>query len=88
MNVEKKRLVWNAVPTLFDVPNKPPQLTLKRKLPHRHNETSKIMKVSPDPEESCCTVLPIPDPQTVAHDHPVQLTSEASTQTTFEDETE
>lgn len=35
MNTEKKRLVWNAVPTLFDVPNKPPTITLKRKLPNR-----------------------------------------------------
>ena len=27
----KNRLIWNAVPTLFDVPNPPQQLSLKRK---------------------------------------------------------
>ncbi|KAK7492497.1 hypothetical protein BaRGS_00016370, partial [Batillaria attramentaria] len=27
---ERKRLNWNAVPTLFDVPNPPPKLTLTR----------------------------------------------------------
>ena len=35
MNSAKKKLVWNAVPSLFEVPNKPPFLTLKRKLPTR-----------------------------------------------------
>ena len=29
------RLVWNAVPTKFDVPNPPKQITPKRKLPTR-----------------------------------------------------
>ena len=36
MNVVKKNsLVHNAVPTLFDVPNPPPKVTMKRKLPNR-----------------------------------------------------
>ncbi|KAK3879437.1 hypothetical protein Pcinc_015989 [Petrolisthes cinctipes] len=30
MNSDKKKLVWDAVPTKFDVPNLPPQVTSKR----------------------------------------------------------
>ena len=30
------RLVWNAVPTIFNIPNPPKKVTLKRKLPSRH----------------------------------------------------
>jgi hypothetical protein len=30
---DKKRLIWNAVPTKFDVPNPPPAVTPKRRLP-------------------------------------------------------
>lgn len=37
MNDEQKKLVWNVVPTLFDVPNKPPKLSMKRKLPQRRD---------------------------------------------------
>ena len=36
-NVKKKKLIHTAVPTLFDVPNPPPKVTLKRSLPHREN---------------------------------------------------
>ena len=51
MNSEKKKLVWSAVPTIFDVPNKPPQLTMKRKLPTRCDigtPTPKKSKISGD----------------------------------------
>jgi hypothetical protein len=33
-------LIWNAEPTIFDVPNPPPSATTKRPLPHRHTEPS------------------------------------------------
>ena len=33
MNPEKKSLVWNAIPTLFDVPNPPKRLASMRKEP-------------------------------------------------------
>ena len=32
---EKKRLIWNAVPSIFNVPNPPPSVTLKWRLPDR-----------------------------------------------------
>lgn len=35
INPESGRLIWNAVPTLFDIPNQPPKLTVTRKLPQR-----------------------------------------------------
>ena len=35
MNFHKDRLIWNAIPTIFDVPNPPPQLELKRKMVKR-----------------------------------------------------
>ena len=35
---QKKSLVHNAVPTLFDIPNPPPKVTIQRKLPIRCNE--------------------------------------------------
>ena len=43
MNPKKKDagLVWNAVPTLFDIPNKPKPVTLKRKAPARLPLTQK-----------------------------------------------
>lgn len=45
MNKERKKLVWNAVPTLFDIRNQPPQVSLKRKLPTRYSgPASKITK--------------------------------------------
>lgn len=37
VNIEKKKLVWNAVPTTFNVPNKPLQMAVKRKLPTRND---------------------------------------------------
>lgn len=41
MNAQQKnRLIWNAVPTLFDVPNPPSKMTIKRKLPDFHPDTS------------------------------------------------
>ena len=36
-NAQRKKLIHNAVPTLFDVPNPPPRLTPQRPLPHRDN---------------------------------------------------
>ena len=33
MNHMRDKLVWNAIPTIFDVPNPPRQLTSKRKAP-------------------------------------------------------
>ncbi|XP_069687973.1 THAP domain-containing protein 2-like [Periplaneta americana] len=33
MNENKNKLIWNAVPTLFDVPNKPALLSVKREIP-------------------------------------------------------
>ncbi|XP_049786936.1 52 kDa repressor of the inhibitor of the protein kinase-like [Schistocerca cancellata] len=35
MNADNNKFVWNAVPALFDIPNKPSQLTMKRKLSQR-----------------------------------------------------
>ena len=32
---EKKRLIWNAVPSVFNVPNPPPSVTPKQCLPGR-----------------------------------------------------
>ena len=32
---EKKWLIWNAVPSIFNVPNPPALVTLKRRLPDR-----------------------------------------------------
>jgi len=36
MNSSRKRLVWNAVPSLFDVANPPQSVDVKRKLPSQH----------------------------------------------------
>ena len=33
--LEKKRLIWNAVPSVFNVPNPPPSVTSKQRLPGR-----------------------------------------------------
>ena len=40
MNESRSSLVWNAVPTLFDVPNPPAQITIKRPLPNRFETPS------------------------------------------------
>ena len=41
----KDKLVWDAIPTLFDVPNAPPTLASKRKEPKARNlETEKASK--------------------------------------------
>jgi len=45
MNLEKKKLVWNAVPTLFKVSKKPSEIILKRQLPTK-NVSPKKLKVS------------------------------------------
>ena len=39
MNSEKKSLVWNALPSIFDVPNPPPTVTPTRKPPKRRKVT-------------------------------------------------
>lgn len=45
MNAQQRnRLIWNAVPTIFDVPNPPSKLTMKRKLPDFHLDTSQPQK--------------------------------------------
>ena len=46
MNAKTKdKLVWDAIPTLFDVPNPPPKLASKRKEPKARNlETEKARK--------------------------------------------
>ncbi|XP_049781106.1 52 kDa repressor of the inhibitor of the protein kinase-like [Schistocerca cancellata] len=44
MNADNNKLVWNAVCTLFDIPDKPPQLTMKKKLPQRFDSQSKAVK--------------------------------------------
>lgn len=33
MNPQKNKLIWNAIPTKFDVPNPPPQVASKRPPP-------------------------------------------------------
>ena len=35
MNDKRNKLIFNAVPTLFDVPNQPPPATISRPLPNR-----------------------------------------------------
>ncbi|XP_049774352.1 UDP-sugar transporter UST74c isoform X2 [Schistocerca cancellata] len=56
MSAEKKTLVWNAVPTLFDMPNKPQLVTMKRKLPYKcESVAAKTIKLSPDTEETATT---------------------------------
>ncbi|XP_049955690.1 THAP domain-containing protein 2-like [Schistocerca serialis cubense] len=75
MNADNNKLVWNAVPTLFDIPNKPPQLTMKRKLPQRFDSQSKAVKQSYDTEAAGSTLhVSVPD------------SCELSTQTCFDDE--
>ncbi|XP_047104372.1 uncharacterized protein LOC124723226 [Schistocerca piceifrons] len=81
MSAEKKTLVWNAVPTLFDVPNKPQLVTMKRKLSYkRESVTAKTIKLSPDTEETATTSV------TTRERHIKSLTTESATQTSFEDE--
>lgn len=43
-SLSKSSLLRNAIPTLFDVPNPPPKLSLKRKLPIRHDLTPQVSK--------------------------------------------
>ena len=48
---EKKRLIWNAVPAIFNVPNPPSSVTLKRRLPdrkpvHRLSSSAKKRKLT------------------------------------------
>ncbi|XP_049780960.1 52 kDa repressor of the inhibitor of the protein kinase [Schistocerca cancellata] len=81
MSAEKKKLVWNAVPTLFDVPNKPQLVMMKTKLPYKHESvTAKTIKLSPDTEETATTSV------TTRETHIKSLTTEFATQTSFEDE--
>ena len=53
----KNKLIHNAVPTVFDVPNPPPKLTPKGQLPKYHPLASKI----PKPEQ-VQTPSDIPEP--------------------------
>lgn len=52
MNESKKKLVWDAIPSLFDVPNNPPKFAQKRKLPIRHHTTKPSVKKSKIDEAS------------------------------------
>lgn len=62
-NVKKKKLIHTAVPTLFDVPNPPPKVTLKRSLPHRENvEMPKKQKLDVEME-------PPDEPSKGTHSH-------------------
>ncbi|XP_049808765.1 52 kDa repressor of the inhibitor of the protein kinase [Schistocerca nitens] len=81
MSAEKKRLVWNVVPTLFDMLNKPQLVTMKRKLPYkRESVTAKTIKLSPDTEETATTSV------RARETYIKSLTTESATQTSFEDE--
>ena len=54
MNVQSKnKLVWNAVPTKFAVPNPPPSCSSKRKAPALkvHPPPKKKKKVSSPPQD-------------------------------------
>ena len=48
MNPQKKKLIWNAIPTLFTVPNPPPAVTPKRSLPSKR----KADHVGPKPKRT------------------------------------
>ncbi|XP_076441982.1 uncharacterized protein LOC143281002 isoform X3 [Babylonia areolata] len=52
-SAEKLSLVWNAVPTLFNIPNPPPKVTTKRKMPCRqdHPASSKKARTSHESQE-------------------------------------
>lgn len=41
MNEKRNSLVWNAIPTIFDIPNPPKSLSIKRKLPERISNSKK-----------------------------------------------
>ena len=58
---EKKRLNWNAVPTLFDVPNPPPSVTIKRKLPYRI-PAHKVKSIKLEDERVTCHPIPTHSP--------------------------
>ena len=55
---ERKRLVWNAVPTIFNIPNPPPQVTStrpsprKRSSPRPSHPVSKRPRLSPPGKET------------------------------------
>jgi len=58
---EKKRLIWSAVPSIFNIPNPPPTVTPKRRQPtkrsvtsEQHQSASKKSKVS---GMYCATIL-------------------------------
>ena len=64
MNVaQKNSLMPHAIPTLFDVPNPPPKVTIKRKLPTRHpsaEPTPKKAKATTSSAEGAAPPVPPP----------------------------
>ena len=56
MNSDKKRLVWNALPTLFDVPNPPKTVGTKRKIKERPEIKAKQRKTTAIPPKAAPTV--------------------------------
>ena len=60
MNFRRDSLVFNAVPTIFDVPNPPVTLQMKRKLVQRAEISRKKAKITPttatEPNESVISV--------------------------------
>ena len=50
MNTEKRRLIWNAVPTVFNVPNPPQNIANKRRsLTRKTEDEPKNKKTKPVP---------------------------------------
>lgn len=55
MNINtKNKLVWNAVPTVFDVPNPPQQTTLKRPAPCPRSAPVPAKKTKKEPPVETC----------------------------------
>jgi len=59
MNSKHDKLIWNAVPTLFDVPNKPSPVTQKRQhvLPKSAKSTKSPVKNIPTEHENSSEIL-------------------------------
>ncbi|XP_067006391.2 uncharacterized protein [Anabrus simplex] len=93
MNSQKKKLVWNAVPTIFYVPIKPPRATMKRKLPTRIDVPIRKKHKLPegmdgvDPVPTCRTEDPCTHPKALIMDYPEFPKTEPNDMNKAEDST-
>lgn len=89
MNAENNKLVRDAVPTLFDLTNKPAEFSRKRKLPQGPDDNllkeAKVVCATEENSIPCAaTSVPLKSECSTQTDFEVPLSLDCSTQTDFE----